>query len=132
MTTFEDLQHRHLKRKNAPEAAMGEPNPEFCDPFGPLFVPYLSPTWREILIVRAISTFTLEDQAQATFVLVQRRLPDLTFAEFLDLTGPEDFSPWWIATRPPVPEEEGGEPEGKPTGRVSSRRSPWRILLSAG
>lgn len=110
---------------------MGEPNPDFCDPFGVLMVPYLSPSWREILIVRAIGTFELEDQARAIFALLQRRLPDLTFAEFLDLCAPEDFLPWWMATRPPVPEE-AGEPEGKPTGRASSRRSPYRTLLSGG
>ena len=131
MTTFEDLQHRHLQRKNAPEATMGEPNPEFCDPFGPLSVPYLSPSWRETLIVRGLNEFTLEEQAQAIYILVQRRLPDLTFPEFLDLSGPEDFGPWWTATRPPADEGQG-EPQGKPLGRASTRRSPWRILLSAG
>lgn len=110
---------------------MGEPNPEFCSPFGALAVPYLSPSWREIMLVNALGHLAFEDQARAIYALLTRRLPDLTFDEFLDLSSPDDFPTWWAATRPPAPEGQG-EGEGKPTGQVSSRRLPWRSLLSAG
>ena len=60
-----------------------------------------------------------------------RRLPDLGFEEFLDLCSPDEFVGWWTATRPPVADGQGGG-AGKPTGRASSRRSPFRSLLSVG
>lgn len=126
-----DLFERHKQRSTAPEAAMGEPNPEFCDTFGALQIPYLSPSWREIMLVTALGHFELEDQARAIYALLARRLPDLTEDEFLDFSSPDDFLGWWTATRPPVAEGPGGN-TGKPTGRASSRRSPWRSLLSAG
>lgn len=111
---------------------MGEPNPEFCSPFGALAVPYLSPSWRENMLVSALNHLDFADQAHAIYVLVRRRLPDLTLDEFLDLCGPDEFPGWWTATRPPKAEGAGEETEGKPTGQASSRRLPWRSLLSAG
>lgn len=126
-----DLFERHKQRSTAPEAAMGEPNPEFCDAFGALQIPYLSPSWREIMLVTALGHFELEDQARAIHALLARRLPDLTEDEFLDYSSPDDFLGWWTATRPPIGEGQGGG-AGKPTGRGSSRRSPWRSLLSGG
>lgn len=127
-----DLLERHKQRSSAPEAAMGEPNPEFCDLYGALSVPYLSPSWRENMLVGALNRLDFPDQAQAIYALVQRRLPDLTFDEFLDLSGPDEFPAWWTAMRPPRAEGSGEEAGGKPTGQASSRRLPWRSLLFAG
>ena len=109
---------------------MGEPNPEFCDSHGQILVPYLSPSWREIMLVNILSRLEFEDQARTIYALLARRLPDLSFEEFLDLASPDDFPTWWTATRPPPIEGEGGQ--GKPIGQVSSRRLPWRSLLFAG
>ena len=132
MTTFDDLHQRDDQRRQAPAAALGEPNPDFCDAYGQLLVPYLSPSWRETMLVGALGELELEDQARTIYLLLLRRLPDLTLDEFLDLCGPDEFPAWWRATRPPRPEGQGEEAEGKPTGRASSRRSPWRSQLSAG
>lgn len=121
----------HKARTSAPEAALGEPNPEFCSPYGVLAVPYLSPSWREIMLVSALGRLEFEDQAHTIYALLARRLPDLSFDEFLDLTSPDEFPEWWAATRPPVAEGEG-EPQGKPIGRGRSRPSPWRSHLSGG
>ncbi|UQN06762.1 hypothetical protein [Deinococcus sp. QL22] len=119
----------HKQRSSTPEAALGVPNPDFCDVFGALQVPYLSPSWREISIVGHLQHLELVDQAQAIYTLIARRLPELTFDEFADLTGPDHFLDWWTATR--APSSGGGD--GPPsTGRVPSRPSPWRVLLATG
>ena len=131
--TYDDLKQRHNERMAAPEAALGEPNPDFTDPFGPLSVPDLAPSWRELGLVRSLGQLDTDTQAQVIYTLLVRRLPDLTFDEFLDLTAPEHFSPWWQATRAPVPPDQEGGDSGPPsTGRVPSRLSPWRARLSGG
>lgn len=130
MSTFDDLQQRHHKRRNAPEAAMGEPNFDFLDAFGRLQVPYLSPSWREIELARRLSELEFPDQARAVFSMLHKRLPELDWEDFLDECCPEDFAPWWIATN--APRQNGEVGEGKPTGRGSLRFSPYRSLLSAG
>lgn len=130
---FEQQQEKHIARVAAPEAALGEPNPDYVDAFGPLLVPYLAPSWRELGLVRSLGQLELDTQAQVIYTLLARRLPDLTLDDFLDLTAPEHFSPWWQATRAPIPPDQEGGDNGPPsTGRVPSRLSPWRARLSTG
>ncbi|OWL95092.1 hypothetical protein CBQ26_13655 [Deinococcus indicus] len=130
---FEQQQEKHIARVAAPEAALGEPNPDYVDAFGPLLVPYLAPSWRELGLVRSLGQLELDTQAQVIYTLLARRLPDLTLDDFLDLTAPEHFSPWWQATRAPIPPDQEGGDNGPPsTGRVPSRLSPWRARLSGG
>ncbi|MBZ9752723.1 hypothetical protein K7W42_17925 [Deinococcus sp. HMF7604] len=124
-----DQHEKHQLRVAAPEAALGEPNPDYADPFGPILVPYLSPSWREIAIVGHLHEMELPDQARAIYGLIQRRLPDLTPAEFEDLTGPEHFQAWWVAIRAPQKDGDSGPPS---TGRGRSAPSPWSVLLPTG
>ncbi|WP_229844338.1 hypothetical protein [Deinococcus indicus] len=96
-------------------------------------MPYLAPSWRELGLVRSLGQLELDTQAQVIYTLLARRLPDLTLDDFLDLTAPEHFSPWWQATRAPIPPDQEGGDNGPPsTGRVPSRLSPWRARLSGG
>lgn len=130
---FEQQQERHAARIAAPQAALGEPNIEYCDAFGPLLVPYLAPSWRELAIVANLHRVDRETQAVALYGLLVRRLPDLELDDFLNLTAPEHFSLWWQATRAPIPPDlEGGDSGPPSTGRVPSRLSPWSALLSTG
>lgn len=130
---FEQQQERHIARVAAPEAALGEPNPEYADAFGPLLVPYLAPSWRELAIVSNLDRVDREAQAVALYGLLVRRLPELEMDDFLNLTSPEHFGPWWRATRAPIPpDQEGGGERPPSTGREPSRPSPWSVLLSTG
>ncbi|WP_229778127.1 hypothetical protein [Deinococcus seoulensis] len=93
----------------------------------------MAPSWRELGLVRSLGQLELDTQAQVIYTLLARRLPDLTLDDFLDLTAPEHFSPWWQATRAPIPPDQEGGDSGPPsTGRVPSRLSPWRARLSSG
>ncbi|CAM4237599.1 hypothetical protein DEMA109039_12330 [Deinococcus marmoris] len=126
MTTAE----QHRARSESIEASLGIPNTEFCDRYGPLSIPYLAPSWREIRIVQALSQMEPAEQTGAIYLLVQRRLPELTYDEFEDLTGPDHFPAWWTATQPPRSGEAGGGDFS--TGRAPSRPSAYSSLLSSG
>lgn len=120
----------HKERSEALEASLGVPNPDYCDRYGPLLVPYLAPSWREIRIVQALGQMDLAEQTGAIFLLIHRRLPELSYEEFENLTGPGDFPAWWTATQPPRSGDGGGEDFS--TGRAPSRPSPYSSLLSNG
>ena len=120
----------HKERSEALEASLGVPNADYCDRYGPLLIPYLAPSWREIRIVQALGQMEIAEQTGAIFVLIQRRLPHLTLEEFENLTGPDHFAAWWTATQPPRSGEGGGEDFS--TGRAPSRPSPFSSLLSNG
>ncbi|MVN86815.1 hypothetical protein GO986_08570 [Deinococcus sp. HMF7620] len=126
-----DQHEKHLLRTTAPEAALGEPNPDFSELYGAVLVPYLAPSWREMSLVRALHELDLGDQAAVIYSLVQRRLPTLTFEQFCELTGPDGFTDWWQANRPPR-DAEGGDSRPPSTGRGRSAPSPWSVLLSGG